>query len=181
MSGWGGRGGGLWFPVLAVCAWPESACRRPGLPALSCFPLVPPPPPPPPGEGAARDWAVAFGGTPLPGYDCLLRPGHRGPGYGSQEATSSLSKQCCLAWWSPQGQNPPLTPKHLQRPQTGGKVWGQEFPRPSRAGVARHHPGLQVGWGWKLPRQKWLICMVSLGRRWGEVGELLGTRVGKGP
>lgn len=75
-------GSGLWFPVLAVCAWPRvpAAC----LGFLPCLVSLCPPLPLPPGKAAARDWAVAFGGTLLPGRDCFPRPGHLGTGYGSQ-------------------------------------------------------------------------------------------------
>lgn len=64
LSGWGGRGWAVVSCVGCLCL-AQSARRLPGLPALSCF-LVPPTSSPasPLGEGAARDWAVAFGGTP---------------------------------------------------------------------------------------------------------------------
>lgn len=64
------------------------------------------------------------------------------------EVTSSLSRQCYLAWWSPQGQNPPLTPE-------------APFKDPRLEGLG---PGIsmsQQGWG----------CQTSpWGFRWGGAG-----------
>lgn len=61
-------GGGLWFPVPAVCAWPRVPAACLGfLPCLGslctpfCLSLL--------GKPGVMNWAAELGGTSLPGHD----------------------------------------------------------------------------------------------------------------
>lgn len=97
-------GGGLWFPVLAVCAWPRvpTAC----LGFLPCLGLIVHPLLPlPAGEASShglgsRLWGYFTAWTRL--SPCLATP-HWHWLKEPSEVTSGLSRQCYLSLQPPEG------------------------------------------------------------------------------
>lgn len=129
-------GGGLWFPVLAVCAWPRvpAAC----LAFLPCLvSLCPPPlrtlPPPSRWQGAAWDpgSSLGVGGHPTPWLLsqslAILERVKRVP---RSEVTSGLCSQGC---WTLQGLRRGKWAGHRQK-HSVSKSQTRRFRRP--AGVA---------------------------------------------
>lgn len=80
--GWAGVGCGFlcWLfvpgPECPPPAWASCPVLFPCAPHL--LPRLPP------GGGSSQGLGSSLWGHPMPGYDCFLRPGHRGPGYQNQ-------------------------------------------------------------------------------------------------